>query len=155
MLGISYAFWIIWCILWTIGYVHLLYTFNHNLFLLVVSQRRTIVCGDNTGSIELNMKQIRLLSTIRKHTILGFFLICGSLCYAFLAGIHIWVETTQGFNISIFIVRWILFHIFLISGPLSIYLGFKQNKDLYGKCCILCDRKCEHICIKLAEKRLY
>ena len=148
MTDFEYPFvpFLVWLISLTLGYTHLLYTFNHNLFLLVLSERRSIaiVCKRITESVELNMQQISLLSTIRKHSILGCFLVFSNLffgAYSFCDNTNLLVSAT-------------VLHIFVMAGPFCIYLGFKENENLYEKCFNLCDRKCERICIALAEKRL-
>ena len=152
--AISYAFVILVCGLWivllTIGYIHLLYIFNHNLFLLVLSQRQITMHRMHRKSVELDVKQIILLSTIRKHTILGTFMISSNLWFAiYLLALPLFRDTDIASILSV-----LLLHMFIMTGPLCIYLGFIRNKNVYGRCCSICDKKCEHICIACAEKKL-
>ena len=144
-------FCVLWIILITAGFIDLTYQFNHNLFLLVVSQRRSIVSKQNTESIELNMRQKNMLSIVRKHTILGGFVIFGNVFYI----LFIVLGLIAPFDdvISKFI-PYVLWNVFIVIAPLCVYLSFQQNEGLYRKCCNLCDTKCENICIALAENRL-
>ena len=142
----SYIFVMIWIVSLTMGYTHLLYKFNHNLFLLVLSQTQTNLNKQRTESIELNMRQRIILQTIRKHTILGCFMVFGN-CF-FALGIQLF------FFSSVQYIAVAGYYIFVLTGTLCIYLGITQNRNLYGKCCNYCDRKCESICNRLAEKRL-
>ena len=145
-----FIFGIVWIILLTLGYIHLLYAFHHNLFLLVLSQRKSIPNQEKTQSmIELNVRQIKVLLTIRKHSILGCFIIFGNFC----AVVHGVAAFRVKDNPFIFISR-VFWSVFVFIGPLGIYLGFPQNKALYRRCCYLCDIKCENICILLAENKL-
>ena len=143
---------VIWVLLLIMGYIHLLYTFNHNLFLLVLSQRQTIFCKQSAKTVKLSMRQIIMLSTIRKHTILGCFMIISNLGFLICtsAGIPI-KETTSDISL---VFQKLTLNIFIISGPLAIYMGFTQNEDLYGFCCKLCDKTCKNICRRLAEHKL-
>ena len=141
-------------LLLTIGYIHLLYTFNHNLFLLVLSQRQER--ANPQKNIELNDIQHELLTTIRKHSILAGFMI--SISFVFLIMIFV-TSSHNGYkseNNLIFVESlWVLtLFIFMNTGPLCIYLGFGMNQDLYTKLCGLCDKKCKNICISMVEKRL-
>ena len=151
---------VIWVILLTMGYIHLLYTFNRNLFLLVLSQRKSVVMSSKQNTdhddtkiepVELNERQINMLSTIRKHTILGSFMVFSNLCFAsFLIFFYesVFVNPIASFFFMVIV------HIFVITGPLCIYMGFEKNKDFYHKCCNLFDKTCTNICVTLAEKRL-
>ena len=139
-----------------IGYGHLLYTFNHNLFLLVLSQRQTVV--NPTLDIELNQRQIKLLRTIRKHSILAFYMLLTSLTMIITFLLVSFMGYDENISITNRNIIWGI-HIlnvaaFLNIGPLCIYLGFEINKNFYQKMWGLCDRKCDNICTSLAENRL-
>ena len=141
---------IILVVLLIVGYIDLLYTFNHNLFLLVLSQ---------TTDIELNERQHTLLNTIRKHSILAGFMLFTSFTLIILLFLISYYRSKYGYAISatpnIIGTLWAFsFFIFVNTGPLCIYLGFEMNRNLYNKLCGLCDKKCENICISVVEKRL-
>lgn len=149
----GYYIFVLWIILLTIGYVHLLYVFNHNLFLLVLTQRQTIV----NNKQELNERQIKLLTTIRKHTILGSYIVFVNVMFGLfiimISSIAQNKVNEVGFVLIYFgfVICWFSF---LLVGPLCIYLGYGQNQELYMKCCRLCDNKCKNICIEFAERKI-
>ena len=147
---IIFELFFVWITSLTIGYIHLLYKFNHNLFVLVLSQRKTSANTQKIGSIQLNMRQIKLLSIIRKHAILGGFIIFSNLCL----GVHLVTLHLLRYTRIMMFVDAVILHIFIIVAPLCLYLGFQQNESIYGKCCNLCDKKCKHICIVITEKGL-
>lgn len=138
-----FVLFIIYC-----GYAHLLYIFNHNLFLLVLSQRQTII---NEQDIELNHRQIHLLSTIRKHTILAGLIIMSEVLYLIISisgiisysGHYIW-----------WYLHGICLLIFVNAPAISIYLGFSANQGIYRKLCGVCDDKCKAFCLRLTARRL-
>ncbi len=146
----------LWLTSLSIGYTHLLYLFNHNLFLLVLSQRQTII--NDEKNIELNQRQINLLCTIRKHTILGFFMVLSSLTYLAANGPSI--NSLDKINSAPWIKDGVMYlvasinFISLNTSPFLVYLGFNMNRKLYSKLCSFCDKKCKNICIRLTEKNL-
>ena len=146
----------LWIILLTMGYVHLLYEFNHNLFLLILSRRKSAVPNipavrkESGESVELDIRQLDLLSTMRKHSILGCFMVLTNLSFVMTLAFGTFIYSTVESDVAFLV----FLHTFIASGPLCIYLGFKQNADLYEKCCNLCDRKCKKKFITLAENRL-
>ena len=152
----------IWMILLTIGYIHLLYIFNHNLFILVLTQRHSLVILDEEEHAQkqiLNQRQRSMLSTIRKHGILGSYMIFCNLFCAVTNIIFAIADTKRDWDYMIELVLYYYFYvislyIFSNTGPICIYLGFQQNRYLYQKCCGLCDRKCKNICNGLAEKQM-
>ena len=137
----------------TIGYIHLLFTFNHNLFLLVLSQRQII--SKSKKNIELNERQHALLETIRKHSILACFMIFISFAFVIMAiVVSRYYDGYQYENIIIQYLWIITLFIFMNTGPLCIYLGFTMNRNMYTKLCGVCDKKCKNLCITMAEKKL-
>lgn len=145
-----------------IGNIHLLYTFNHNLFMLILSHRQTITSDIN--NIELSRQQMNLLNTIRKQSILGSFIIIGLVVFTiivliflgFLKSAFSWdkVREDGGFAIT----YWILLTIKSIAlncAPLSIYLGFHSNNKWYLRLCGVCDENCKNNCVKMAERRMH
>ena len=65
-------FYAISIIIYIIGYSHLAYCFNHNLFLLVLSQRSTVIETDiNTDHSDLNIRQKKMIQIVVKQTILS------------------------------------------------------------------------------------
>ena len=145
----------IWCILLSIAFGQLLYQFNHNLFLLALSQRQTISLGANIN-YELNQRQIRLLTTMRKHTILGCVMMISNLMYA-VANLLLYYGHGTMDIVSvkvIFVLHLILWFIFANGCPLAIFLGFGVNVKLYFLLFRLCDKKCGKNCQQLAEEEL-
>ena len=130
---------------------------------MVLTQKQSIeILVDEEEHVQkqkLNERQRSMLSTIRKHGILGSFMIlCNLLCFVTNILFAI-ADTTREWNYTMKLVLYyyvdvMSLYIFSSAGPLCIYLGFQQNRDLYWKCCGLCDRKWENICIGMAEKRL-
>ena len=147
-----YPFFLLWIILLTAGFVQLLYKFNHDLYILVLSQREPHMSssGQSAESNKLEVEQPRLLSTIRKHTILGCFMIFGYLLFIFVVVLSPVINELHT-NVLGFIVA-VGLYMFVMIGPLCIYLGFQQNRKLYRKCCGCCDRKCENLCRKLTQR---
>ena len=140
-----------WCILMMIGYGHLLYLFNYNLFQLVLSQRQTVVMEENndTPKVSLNGRQLNLLSTIRKHTLLGTFMVFSNfLIFSFYI-----LQISVASVIFIYCNQASMF-IFVATSPICIYLGFMQSRKSYQRCCYLCDKKCRTVCHGLAMRRM-
>lgn len=152
---------IIWIVLLSIGYAQLLFSFNYNLFLLALSQRKTIINEQQLihNNKELTDKQMRLLSTIRKHTILGcIMMICnvlyvGSmlLLYQYVYSDRLDTFTAWKICMAMYLVLW---SIFANGAPISIYLGFTVNVNTYICICGPCDRKCDTFCLRMAQKSL-
>lgn len=152
---------IVWIISLTVGYTHLLYTFNHNLFSLVLEQRQSIFAAkDESGETrtDLNQRQRNMLSTVRKHTILGSCMISSNLLCTMTTVIYVSLMIPFESNLTVALITTSIYciplYMFGVAGPACIYLGFKQNKNLYKRFCKICDRKCERICIGLAERRM-
>ena len=150
---------LIYFILCMIGYLHLLYVFNHNLFLLVLSRsdaRDSVV----NNEIEWSHGQIRLLTTIRKHTILACVILISSLFSVIIFTVVFHHEFGPRENVSethmtVIWSLWIIaLFVLLNTGPLCIYLGFSVNNRLYQKICNVCDGKCRIVCMHLAENTL-
>lgn len=146
---------LLWIILLTIGYIHLLYLFNDNLFVLMLSQKDTMLNEYKTS--ELSERQINILSTIRKHTILGVFIVVSNLLligvYLLLFVIPMMTLTDTMTYVVLCIVNFIAY-IFITVAPLCIYLGFQKNQKLYLKICGVCDGKCKDLCIRFTERKL-
>ena len=147
-----------WIILLTVGYAHFFYTFSHNLFSLVLAQQRSTFIGNMLMQKELNERQRNMLCTVRKHTILGTFMILGNLlCVVIVVSSVSLIMKFDG-NGTLMVILICLYmisvYMFGVVGPVCIYLGLQQNRDSYRKWCSLCDRKCTNICIALAERRM-
>eukprot|EP01084_Bolivina_argentea_P181254 313063_1 len=114
-----------------IGSIHLIYKFNYNLWLLILSQNDS----DNTAKDQLNSAQTSMIKTVVKHSILGaMILISLSLC-AF--------TVTFGPLIEMFALRVFTVYIgalFIMNCGLALYLGFTVNNGVYLKLCSTCDK---------------
>lgn len=158
----------IWVIVLSMIFGHLLYNFNHKLFLLVISQKQTMYFVDSSQdeidnkSMELNQRQIRLLNTMRKQTILGCIMVISNLMYA----ASIWVirvleflqeSDTDEYSLAIKIVyciNLVLWSIFTNGAPFAINLSFRVNTKFYMRICGSCDNKCRRYYVHKAEKRI-
>lgn len=140
------------------AYIHLLYAFNHSLFLLVLAQtQRANINESHQKFYKLDDAQIDLLSVVRKHTILATFLIIADIKFLILFGIMYIFTFNPSYDRSfeIFVSVWfLLFLIAMNASAWVIYLGFKMNQYSYNKLCGICDRMCKRKCIEKAEKRM-
>lgn len=142
---------IAWKSLILVGYTHLLYMFNYKLFLLVLSKRKTITMSNN--QMELSGHQLNILTIIRKHTILGsFMMFSGILTIVITILVNFATTESQAFLFRNLLGICIL--IFVDTSPVCLFLGFQHNRDLYRRLCSCCDRKCKNKCDTMAEKRL-
>ena len=150
-------FWA-WLLLIIIGYSHLCYIFNHNLFLLVLQQRTTA----NSEQIELSPMQLNMLLTLRKHTLLGCILILFDSCsglLGLLANKYLfpWLRNNDAASIPSRIWIWLMFYTVGITfclnvSALCIYLGFSVNRKWYICLCRFGDRICEKLCIQCTKR---
>eukprot|EP01084_Bolivina_argentea_P215648 366161_1 len=134
----------------TIGLIHLIYSFNSKLFALVLLQRKTLISSNDSNN--LNDRQLKLLSTIRKHSILGGFMILSGFivliyCIVFYGLKNIDHDTHV-------IVYWIVNDICIILTSTCLFIGFTQHSKIYMCLCKHCDNQCTNMCIKLATNQM-
>ena len=141
-------------ILFIIGNSHLAYCFNHNLFLLVLSQRSTVIQTDtNKDHSDLNIRQKKMLQIVVKQTLLS----CMVLVIHLLSVIFIII------TVSIYskMVKSIISITDMYIGQ-SVYVQYMMlcqyliifNVKCYNKICSKCHIKCDHFCQYLTAKRM-
>lgn len=146
-----------------IGQIHLLYKFNNNLFSLILLQRN----GSLTQwmqTFDRNDTEINL-PTIRKHTVLAVFMIVSllvTLCVWISWDIQLWTHlmnlrkepltTSQFLNYRIIGYSCFIFELDIII--ICIYLSYNLNSGFYRIMCCICDKQCNNIWVKLAERKL-
>ena len=137
---------------------HAIYAFNSRLFKICVSHQRSISL---TG--QLSNTQLRILSVVRKHTILGasviIFGIIGALDY-----IVANIVTNGEYNtLSIYlydegqdwiIIFDIIFVFMVLLAMYCIYLSFTENRNGYHYFCKYCDSRCRSICERVAQQMI-
>ena len=152
--------------------IHLTYRFCHNLYRLVLAQHSTLTraprsppsCSstENPNCISskleskssLNERQIGLLQTATKQTVLGIAMgVAVNGCLVTLAvTVFVQLEVLEdGVNRTIIFWAMSLLFIGLTS---SIYLGFRVNEKYYDKCFGICHRRMERICQSMAERNV-
>lgn len=141
-----------------LGAMHLVYAFNHNLFLLVLQQRSTTT----SEQIELSPMQLNMLLTLRKHTLLGCILIFFDSCsgsLGILANKYLfpWLRNHDTDSMPSEIWIWLMFYIIAVTScfnisSLCIYLGFTVNRRWYIRLCKFGDRICEKLCIQCTQR---
>eukprot|EP01084_Bolivina_argentea_P069488 126428_1 len=125
------------------GCTHLIYIFNQNLFSLVMLQKQT---GNS-----LNVQQLKLLTTIRKHTILGVMLVLMELVYLAITLIN---NTLTRSSLEVYIATTVIASICTFVSSLCLYLGFNVHQKWYNWFCKYCDTACSILCINAAKSRM-
>ena len=134
------------------GLTHLIHSFNYKLFQLVLLQRQSLTTNSNDTQQNLDERQLKLLKTIRKHTILGIFIILAQLIIMFV-GVLIYGLSDKNVN-EISIGYWIITDICIIMETTSLFIGFSDNNNRYICLCKYCDNLCSDICINCAKKSI-
>ena len=134
--------------------IQLIYAFNHRLFQIVYQQRQIL------ATKKLPETQIKLMGTVRRHTIIGVIIIL--LSFLLLVIYFIAILVTNGEyaivssypNAEAYRLIFDVFNVLAFSlGALAIYLGFTVNHKLYAKLCSACDRKCGCLCEQLVQSK--
>ena len=139
--------WLLFCL----GLAHLVWMFNVKLFRLVLLKRRTIVTADDAGS--LTGRQLKLLQTIRKHTLLGSLLVMSCLAFVVTSVVTYYVSKPQKTLSSV--PYWLFVVACISTESVSIFAGFRQSDTTYRWLCGFCDVQCKSICMHCAEHGLY
>lgn len=134
----------------TVGLGLLIYSFNHKLFQLVLLQRQTLL--NSNEEQDLNARQLKMLKTIRKHTILGFFIVLAQLILAFTGVLIYGISGAQSNQKTI--LYWMITDIAIIMETTSLFIGFSDNNQKYLCLCKYCDKWCTDICINIASKEM-
>ena len=137
-----------------IGYIHLVYKFNYNLFQLVLMQRTTSTHPSNTQSdIELNIRQKQLIQTIVKQTVLScwvcLFYSMNSISFLIIAII----DPKSNINVLHDYEQWMIAVVNVAVG-ISVSLTFSINSRSYNKLCTLCHTGCNQICESCVQKSI-
>ena len=146
-------------ILCGIACLHLVYLFNSKLFNLTIqirhsqsemSRQNSRDRGNNNqaqmAGLKLGERQLKMLVTIRKQTLLGCTIVLMLLISAILIVVHaVWDV----------IIVWFVGWCFTMNvGSLCIYLGFSVNRRQYLCICKHCDSRCMDICNNMVEKKV-
>eukprot|EP01084_Bolivina_argentea_P107372 191972_1 len=144
--SIYYILAIILLIIFCVSLFHLVYLFNVKLFKLTILTRQTIVSNKSNEELNLNERQLSLLATMRKHTLLGSTMVAIVVFDVLIVVIY---NITS--NYMIWTIGWSLT---MTIGSLCIYLGFIANKSAYIFVCGQCDVCCRILCIKITERKI-
>ena len=150
--------WAFMIVILIIGYCHLTYCFNHNLFLLVLIEKTTMTQIDiNKNNVDLNMQQKTILQTVVKQTLLSCVMLAIILCHLVILIIIICVYSQMDENESrkllLDLVSWST--AFVYNGASScLYLTFSVNAECYNKICSKCHIRCDHHCQSIAANRM-
>ena len=134
----------------SLGLGLLIYFFNYKLFHLVLLQRQTLT--NSNDEQDLNKRQLKMLKTIRKHTILGFFIVLAQLILAFTGVLIYGVSGAKSGDKTI--LYWIITDIAIIMETTSLFVGFTDNNQRYLCLCKYCDKWCTDICINIASNAM-
>eukprot|EP01084_Bolivina_argentea_P271807 462574_1 len=161
-MGYRYLFYILILLLMSlyfIGLFHLTYAFNKKLFQITLSIKEEAIISPTTSvssnenrrrsarTSSLSGKQLVLLSTIRKHTLLGCLVL-------FMILIDILIVIIYSIVIQIYIFWCIGWALTINIAALCVYLGFAVNQNQYYLLCNKCDNCCEILCNGIAEKNV-
>eukprot|EP01084_Bolivina_argentea_P105351 188634_1 len=134
-----------------IGIFQMVYAFNRNLFLVILSQRQTIESGD--AQTQLNQRQLTVLQMIVKHTVLSSFEIGSYVLLSIIVVIIAIIDPVRKYDSgSIFRMWSFAAAIFVVS--ICIYLSFAMNNSLYYHICGKCDNSCRMMCEGFATNKL-
>merc|ERR1712130_618351 len=126
--------------------------FNTKLFRLIYCMRRS-QCYHSESSrnvhhvVTLSDRQLKLLATIRKHTLSGCCIVFTFLinCIVIIIYGHLYTQT------SFF---WISWSFSLLLGTFCLYLSFTVNRTKYDFVCKKCDSWMSILCQKIAQHKL-
>ena len=140
-----------------IGYSHLVYKFNYNLFQLVLIQRSTIInySGHNDADTdqELNIRQKQLIQAIVKQTLLHFGIVCMFAIKAISFVVIAVVDPTENDRWIYVYEQWMIAMVYCSIGIMA-SLTFSVNAGLYDKICSTCHKKCDTLCQARAAKSM-
>ena len=148
---IYYGLVMILLIICSVSSLHLIYLFNKKLFDLTISVRQSLIMVDpynseQKGELVLNERQLRMLKTIRKQTLLGCMVVGMIIMSVMIIGCYALFR--------IYAIWWIGWMFTWNTGTLCVFLGFTVNQSRYNCICILCDFLCKKLCERMVEKRI-
>eukprot|EP01084_Bolivina_argentea_P274149 467214_1 len=133
-----------------VGLSTLIYQFNRKLFLLILSQKQSVVTEEDIQPL-LTDRQLSTLSTMTKHALLG------SITLTFCVMFIVIIPCVGVLNLKQQIV-WIIYEWFLslvvIVNVICVYFGFSINRKEYDICCYKCHWFCRNRCESCAERHL-
>ena len=135
-------------IMYIIGYSHLAYCFNHNLFLLVLSQRSTVIKTDtNKDHADMNIRQKQMLQIVVKQTLLSCMVLVSVLLFVIFVIITVPIYSIAKLNENQLSVLFEMLYwsgAFMYNGVLFCqYLTFSVNVKCYERICLKCHMKCD------------
>ena len=141
-------------IFYVFGLLHITFSFNYRLFQLVLLQRQSISCYmDKNQLIEdnaLSERQLRLIQTITKHTLLCSIFILNALLFVIPLTMY-----SQYSKLDVVTIVYVIHDgIVVINALVIIFLSFSINYIYYNYLCFKCDRKLRRFYEHLAEKEI-
>ena len=140
-----------------LAFVHLFYAFNNGLFQIVLQQRQSII----SEKVKLSDNAIRLMVSVRKHSMIGVFVILlGFLAMiAYFFGVYVEkgdyaIVSTYHVSKAHFAVVDIIIVCCLDLACLTMFLGFAVNDGLYGRLCKVCDHTFALLCLWIVHSRI-
>eukprot|EP01083_Nonionella_stella_P080716 221907_1 len=141
---IVYTFTFLWMsLLIFAGLIHLVYSFNRRLFLLVLEERKETIIKH----------ELKVLDSVAKHTLLLSVQLITMLILAIMfAGLSLVKDMS---DVGYIVYDWMCTVAIIVLG-LCIYLGFsfKTNNKLYKCLCNKCHLKCLTQCTRMADRKL-
>ena len=128
-----------------VGSAHLIYMFNARLFSLFVTRRR----HEATSAMSPANQTLKLLSTVRKQTVLGLFMVMAQIIIA-VYGVLLYA-VIDIYLVSGYISYWATSIGCVIMESVCLFAGFSEN-NMYHFLCTPCDRICDVICIQYVER---
>ena len=146
-------------IIFMIGYCHILYKFNYNLFQLMMQQRAsttsvvTFAYQPNVNNFELNSRQKEMLQAAVKQTVLACWLCFILSLYAVSFVVTSVIDPKQKSNELLIFDRWMI--ALMINGvAITLLLTFEFYSGCYERICSKCHNKCDQICENKATKSI-
>ena len=138
--------------------IHLLYSFNRGLFLIVLQQRHSFI----NEKIKFSDTQKMMMATARKHTLIGVSAILLGLIAIMTIVLAMVIDREPYHPATSYPNSKAYYAVFdgiiactsnLMS--LTLFLGFSVNQTIYTKICSSCDRQCDSLCEKIVLSAFY
>jgi len=145
---IKIAFIVLILVPFVVGLAHLIYMFNARLFALFILKLKVT---DSASTDPLSASQRRLLSTVRKHTVLGSLIVIAQVVTMVHAVLLYGVIDL--YSVTGYVSYWIICNLCIVIETVSLFAGFADNGRVYRRFCRCCDRGCDRICIDCVTER--